>query len=98
MVEERKVAKLDLSDFKPKTSVAITAAQDKAAVEEGKRHGFTSRAETQKIDGRVLRRKGKEQMNMRISPSVQQEFRQILADFPDADACLAHLIQIYRAV
>ncbi len=96
MADDRKIAKLDLSGFKPKSAPVVTAAQDRAAVEEGKRHGFTGRAETQKIDGRTLRRKGKTQMNMRVSPDVQNDFKMVVAEFPDADACLAHLINLYR--
>lgn len=96
MGDERKVARLDLSGFKPKTTPTISPDQDREAVQEGKRLGFTGRAEHEKIDGRHLRRKGKTQMNMKISPGVQHEFRQILADFSDADACLAHLIKLYQ--
>lgn len=96
MAEDRNIAKLDLSGFKPKTAPVVSAAQDRAAVEEGKRHGFTGRAETQKIDGRTLRRKGKTQMNMQVSPDVQNDFKRVVVDFPDADACLAHLINLYR--
>ena len=96
MAEDRKIAKLDLSGFKPKSAPVVTPAQDREAVEEGTRHGFTGRAETQKIDGRTLRRKGKTQMNMRVSPDVQNNFKLVVTEFPDADACLAHLIDLYR--
>ncbi|MDE2458799.1 MAG: hypothetical protein KGL20_06140 [Rhodospirillales bacterium] len=96
MAEDRKVAKLDLSGFKPKTAPVVNAVQDRLAVEEGIRHGFTGRADTQKIDGRTLRRKGKTQMNMRVRPDVQDDFKRIVLDFPDADACLAYLIGLYR--
>ena len=96
MTEDRKVAKLDLSVFKPKTAPVVSATQDRAAVEEGMRHGFTRRAEPQKVDGRTLRRKGKNQMNMRVSPDVQNDFKRIVVDFPDADACLAYLVDLYH--
>lgn len=96
MTEDRKVAKLDLSGFKPKTSPVVNPAHDRIAVEEGKRLGFTGRAEPQKIDGRTLRRKGKTQMNMRVSLDVQNDFKRIAVDFPDADACLSHLIGLYQ--
>nr|WP_295742998.1 hypothetical protein [uncultured Acidocella sp.] len=96
MAEDRKVAKLDLSGFKPKSAGTVSPAQDRAAVEQGIRHGFTGRAETQKIDGRTLRRKGKAQMNMRVSPAVQNDFKRVAMDFPDADACLAYLIDLYQ--
>lgn len=96
MADERRVARLDLSDFKPKPAMAIDATQDQAAIREGKRLGFTRRGDIEKIDGRTLRRKGKEQMNMRITPAVQHAFRLALADFPDADACLAHLLSLYQ--
>jgi hypothetical protein len=96
MAEERKVARLDLTVFKPKAASMVDPAQDRAAVEEGKRHGFTGRAEVEKIDGRTLRRKGKTQMNMRLSLGVQHNFKLIMAEFPDADTCLAHLIDLYR--
>ena len=35
-------------------------------------------------------------MNMRVSPGVQHDFKLVVAEFPDADACLAHLIGLYR--
>lgn len=96
MADERKVARLDLSDFKPKPTVTMDMAQDQAAIREGERLGFTGRGEIEKIDGRTLRRKGKRQMNMRITPAVQHAFRLALADFPDADACLDHLLSLYQ--
>ena len=51
MAEERKVARLDLSSFKPKTAPTVDPTQDRAAVAEGKRLGFTGRGEAEKIDG-----------------------------------------------
>jgi hypothetical protein len=96
MAEERKTARLDLTGFKPKAAPPVAPEQDRAAVAAGKQHGFSSRAEAEKIDGRTLRRKGKAQMNMRVSLGVQNDFKQVVAEFPDADACLAHLIDLYR--
>lgn len=96
MAEERKVARLDLSSFKPKTAPIVDPVLDRAAIAEGKRLGFTGRGEAEKIDGRTLRRKGKAQMNMRVTPGVQHDFKLVVAEFPDADACLAHLIDLYR--
>lgn len=97
MAEERKPARLDLSSFKPKTAPMVDPAQDRAAVAVGKQLGFSGRAEAaEKIDGRTLRRKGKAQMNMRVSLGVQNDFKRVVAEFPDADACLAHLIDLYR--
>ena len=95
MAEERKVARLDLAGFKPRTAPAMDPAQDRAAAAAGKQHGFAGR-EAEKIDGRTLRRKGKTQMNMRVSLGVQNDFKRLVAEFPDADACLAHLIDLYR--
>jgi hypothetical protein len=36
-------------------------------------------------------------MNMRVSEHVRSGFLQISMDFADADACLARLIELYRA-
>jgi hypothetical protein len=96
MAEERKVARLDLGGFKPKTAPAADPAQDRAAVAVGKQLGFSGRAEAEKIDGRTLRRKGKAQMNMRVSLGVQNDFKRVVTEFPDTDACLAHLLDLYH--
>ena len=95
MAEERKVARLDLAGFKPKTTPPVHPTQDRAAIIAGRQHGFSGRAEAEKIDGRTLRRKGKSQMNMRVSLGVQNDFKQLASEFPDADACLAHLLDLY---
>jgi hypothetical protein len=96
MADERKVARLDFTGFAPKASPVVDAAQDRAAMEEGKRLGFTGRAPTEKVDGRTLRRRNKTQMNMRVSLEVQNDFKRLVTEFLDADACLAHLIKLYR--
>lgn len=96
MAEERKTARLDLGGFKPKVAPPVDPAQDRAAVAIGKQLGFSGRAEVEKIDGRTLRRKNKAQMNMRVSVGVQNDFKLVVAEFADADACLAHLIDLYR--
>jgi hypothetical protein len=93
MAEEqpRKVARLDLTGFAPKSSTTlIDVAQDRAAVEEGKRLGFTGRAPVEKVDGRKI------QMNMRVSLEVQNDFKRLVTEFEDADDCLANLIKVYR--
>jgi hypothetical protein len=36
-------------------------------------------------------------MNMRVSESVRTAFLQVSMDFPDADACMARMIELYRA-
>ena len=96
MADERKPVRLDLGGFKPKVAPKVDPAQDRAAVAEGKRLGFTGRGEAEKLDGRTLRRKNKTQMNMRVSPAVRRDFLVLAAEFPDADACLAHLIELHR--
>ena len=96
MAEERKVARLDLGAFKPKTGQPFDPARDQAAITAGKQHGFSGRAESEKVDGRTLRRKGKTQMNMRVSLGVQNAFKQVVSEFPDTDSCLAHLINLYQ--
>lgn len=95
--QQRKVARLDLTGFAPKSSTTvIDVAQDRAAVEEGKRLGFTGRAPVEKVDGRTLRRRNKIQMNMRVSLEVQNDFKHLVTEFEDADDCLANLIKVYR--
>lgn len=95
--EPRKAARLDFTGFAPKPAIpAPDPVQERASIEVGKRLGFDARAPVEKIDGRTLRRKNKSQMNMRVSIEVQNDFKRIAAEFEDADACLAHLIQLYR--
>lgn len=95
--EQRKVARLDLTGFAPKAAAPVVdAAQERAAMEEGKRLGFTGRAPVEKVDGRTLRRRNKAQMNMRISLEVQNDFKRLVTEFEDADDCLAHLVKLYR--
>jgi hypothetical protein len=96
MADERTPVRLDLTGFKPKAAATVNPDQDRAAVEEGRRQGFIGRAVVEKVDGRTLRRRNKTQMNMRVSLEVQNEFKRLAAEFEDADACLAHLIQLYR--
>lgn len=96
MSEERKPARLDFSTFRPRHETARDLERDRDAVEAGKRHGFTHGASYEKIDGRTLRRKGKVQLNIKVSPAVQREFKLLAARFPDADACMAHLLKLHR--
>jgi hypothetical protein len=96
MSEERKAAKLDLSGFKPRAPMTLDPIQEREALEQGKRLGFTSRAEVPKIDGRTLRKRGKSQMNMRLSPVVQHDLKIVVSEFADADACIAHMLELYR--
>ena len=97
MSDERKAARLDFSDFKPRTAPAsVDPVTQHRAITEAKRVGFTARDEMTPIDGRTLRRKGKVQLNMKVSPAVQREFRLMVAEFADADACLHYLITLYR--
>jgi hypothetical protein len=95
--EPRKSARLDFTAFAPKPAVsAPDPVQERASIEVGKRLGFDARAPIEKVDGRTLRRKNKSQMNMRVSLQVQNDFKRLVTEFEDADACLAHLIHIYR--
>ena len=96
MSEERKPVRLDLGSFKPKPPPVVDPVAEHRAITEGKRLGFTGRDDGPPIDGRRLRRKGKVQMNMKVSPTVQREFRLLVSEFADADACLAYLIGLYR--
>ena len=97
MPEERKAARLDFSDFKPRASgPTVDPLTQQRAIAEGKRVGFTARDEMARVDGRTLRRKGKVQINMKVSPIVQRELRLLIAEFPDADACMQHLIALHR--
>ncbi|MCB8883951.1 hypothetical protein ACELLULO517_27155 [Acidisoma cellulosilytica] len=95
--EPRKAARLDLSGFAPKgRAPALDPVQERASIEVGKRLGFDARAPVEKVDGRTLRRKNKSQMNMRLSLQTQNDFKRLVTEFDDADACLSHLIQLYR--
>lgn len=96
MSEPHKPVRLDLGSFKPKAAVPVTPAQEREGIAQAKTQGFTSRAGNEKLDGRTLRKKGKVQMNMRVSEGVRRDFLLTAADFPDADACLARMIELYR--
>lgn len=97
MSDERRPARLDFGDFKPRaTPSSVDPLTQQRAISEAKRVGFTARDNTTPIDGRTLRRKGNVQMNMKVSPAVQREFRLLVAEFPDTNACLQHLINLYR--
>lgn len=92
-----KPVRLELGAFKPKVAAPVSPTQEKEGIAQARQHGFTSRADGEKLDGRTLRRKGKTQMNMRVSEPVRTAFLRISTDFPDADACMARLIELYRA-
>jgi hypothetical protein len=92
-----KPVRLELGSFKPKAAAPVTPEQERQGIAQARQQGFTSRGNGEKIDGRKLRRKGKIQMNMRVSEHVRSGFLQISMDFADADACLARLIELYRA-
>lgn len=96
MSEPHKPVRLDLGGFKPKVAVQVTPAQEREGIAQAKTQGFTSRAGNEKLDGRTLRKKGKVQMNMRVSEAVRRDFLLASADFADADACLARLIELYQ--
>jgi hypothetical protein len=97
MPEDRKPARLDFSEFKPRTApAAVDPVTQHRAVTEAKKVGFDARANLMHIDGRTLRRKGKVQMNMKVTPAVQQELKLLIAEFQDADACLRHLMDLHR--
>jgi len=92
-----KPVRLELGSFKPKAAAPVTPEQERQGIAQARQQGFTSRGDVEKLDGRKLRRKGKTQMNMRVSEQVRSAFLQISMDFADADACLAQLIELYRA-
>lgn len=96
MTEPKQGVRLNLAGFAPKPQAKADPTLDNQAIEVGRQHGFTGRAELQKIDGRSLRRKGKEQMNMRLRPETQTAFKLLLTDFEDADACLGELIRVFK--
>jgi len=87
---------MDLSSFVPKKPTPRNEIHDHRAVEAAREIGFVGRPEPTKVDGRMLRRKGKEQMNMRLLPHTQNEFKKIIAEFADADECVAALIRLYH--
>lgn len=95
--QAHKPVRLELGAFKPKAAAPVSPAQEREGIAQARQHGFTSRADGEKLDGRTLRRKGKTQMNMRVSEPVRTAFLQISMNFPDADACMARLIELYRA-
>jgi hypothetical protein len=92
-----KPVRLELGAFKPKVATPVSPSQEREGIVQARQHGFTSRADGEKLDGRTLRRKGKTQMNMRVSESVRTAFLQVSMDFSDADACMARMIELYRA-
>jgi hypothetical protein len=89
--------RLGLGVFKPKAAAPVSPAQEREGIAQARQHGFTRQADGEKLDGRTLRRKGKTQMNMRVTEQVRVAFLQISTDFPDADACMARLIELYRS-
>ncbi len=91
-----KPVRLELGSFKPKAAAPVTPEQERQGIAQARQQGFTSRGDAEKIDGRKLRRKGKIQMNMRVSEQVRSAFLQISMEFADADACMARLIELYR--
>ena len=94
---ERKPVRLDLGGFKPKPAMEqVSPVQEREAAAVAKDQGFAARP-VEKLDGRTLRKKGKTQMNMRVSERVRNAFLQISTQFSDADACLSHLIELYQA-
>ena len=93
-----KPVRLELGAFKPKAAAPVSPAQEREGIVQARQHGFTNRADGEKkLDGRTLRRKGKTQMNMRVTEQVRVAFLQISTDFADADACMARLIELYRS-
>jgi hypothetical protein len=95
-IPERKVAKLDLGGFKPKAMPTVTPAVEREAIVAARQHGFSARSEAVVLDGRRARKKGKMQMNMRVSLDTRRDLLGIIAEFPDADSALSHLIKLYQ--
>jgi hypothetical protein len=98
MANERPTAKLDLGGFRPKPAVEapVDETTQLRAIEEGKRLGFDREQNTGPIDGRVLRRRGNVQMNMKVAPETVQQFKQMAAAFGDQGKFLAELLRCYK--
>lgn len=99
MSDDRKTARLDFSDFKPRqpTQASVDPLTQHLAITDAKRLGFAARDETPRLDGRTLRRKSRVQLNIKVSLAVHHDFRKLVAsEFTDSNECLERLLAVYK--
>lgn len=77
-MSDRRPAKIDFSsalDETPSRHRPDKITEHRAITEAGK-HGFSGRLDTMKVDGRSLKRRGsqKVQMNMKVTPELRSRF------------------------
>jgi hypothetical protein len=86
-------AAIDAVPPRPRVDPVIT----QAAVADARAAGFSTRAETPKIDRRTLRRSGRtEQLNIKLTPAVREEFQAASIGFATTEAFILHLLDLNR--
>jgi hypothetical protein len=75
----------------------IDPVTTKAAVDDARQAGFSTRAEPAKIDRRTLRRSNRTaQLNMKLTPAVRDAFQEASLGFATTEEFIENLLRLHK--
>ncbi len=100
MTAARTPVKIDFSELTDNNRAQqprIDSITARAAIEDAKAAGFTTRAPQTHVDGRTLRKTGRSaQLNIKVRPETKLAFFEAAAEFPSTQDFLVHLLTLAR--